>query len=266
MSKEVNWDKLADGLSKGWWFRIRILGVKRSKLREETPIDPYSVRRIIEFLFEVTKVKKIRRPRVRDFALKLPFGYWTSDSLFKPEIMKLIESFEKMKASFLLSLRDKETYDRLRLMAPTEYKLSPEEVIKAIDFKILPVQIEIKKTTDYFKEETIKAYKLSIERLFLKIIDSITTILSKSKMGRKARVAGLEKSWTYLRALNVAGYKAELMKILYKAGGCAIDYDKASFPFAELEKLVRNEENKKLKASVKKLLDKARSPISWKRW
>jgi len=259
---EVDFDKLAEELYKGWHFTVHLMGVKRGKTREVEWVDDYTVRRVFEFLFGKDE-QKVRPPNPRYFSLKMPYGYWTTDALFKSELERLMEKFEAMKADFLFKLRDPEVYKRLMKLSD-ELGLSAEELIRSIKFKVLPVKYKILDTTDAYKRDIIERFKKSILQRLKDISNGLVLLLGTTKSGRTTRLRTLDKTWRILRQLNLVDWRKKDLDILERAQMAIVSRSSRRFPYDELEAWSQREEDLKLKATLQKLLERAKSPISWR--
>jgi len=260
---EINFDRLAEELSKGWHFTMHITGTRRGKTREKAWLDEYTLRRIYEYLFGRTDTKRVHQPNALHFSLKMPYGYWTTDHLFKAELGGLVEKFERMKADFLVRLRDPKTYKRLMELSE-EFDISPEELIKSIRFKILPVRYKILETTEAYRNEIVERFKSSILKRLRKAAESLSRCLGTTKSARTQRIRRWYRDWTYLKQLNVVNWRREEMRLLERVMDAVARRSKKTFPYDEVEAWIKKEEDLRLKVELQKLLDRARSPVAWK--
>jgi len=126
------------------------------------------------------------------------------------------------------------------------------------------IGLKILDTTDAYKRDIIERFKKSILQRLKDISNGLVLLLGTTKSGRTTRLRTLDKTWRILRQLNLVDWRKKDLDILERAQMAIVSRSSRRFPYDELEAWSQREEDLKLKATLQKLLERAKSPISWR--
>ena len=222
-------EKLIECLSHGYFFNSRIVGIKRVRTLLTKPVDDYTMDKRLRFLFS-TKASQVGIPSPKYFAINIgSLGWWTSDRLFKAEVVVFRQKIEEARAKFLANLGDAYFLQRFKEVA-NAHGLDPSQLINSIKFSLPARKILIAEANDSQKDEIVTSYTRDINGRILNLIRQTKTLLIKGVAGRKQRIETLTKAFANLQMLNVAGYRSDLIQDLSKAFGAIETLDKKNFP------------------------------------
>jgi len=255
-------EELLKALSKGVFFNVRVLGIRRMATLLRTWEDEFTEIRTVRHLFSRIS-DKVRRPTPRYFAMLIPtLGWWTTESLYKARIKEYREKLDKIKADFFEKIEDPFVLARFEEISKLSGR-DPETLLRSIRFITPAKKIDFIWYDDEMKQAVTQAYKKDIERRLLKIIRDTRRLLIHGVRKRKIRIKNLIEASTVLQTLNTIGLHKSLIQDLAKVVNAVINLNPKAVP--NLSRYLNNANlPKNVKDELKRLIDTFKIKEYWR--
>lgn len=232
-------EKLVEGLTRGYFFSPKLIGIKRVRTLLSDWVDEYTENKKLKHLF-ARAGRSISMPSPKDFAILMgSLGWWTSDELYRAEIGEYAKRVEEIRAKFLAMLADPFFLANFKEVANAA-GANPEKPLESVKFLMPTRKIHLERANEDQIWEIEESYKKDIHLRILRVIKQIRILLTSGVMGRKQRIEGLVKTFAILRSLNFADFRSNLIADLSKAFGSVEVLDRRNFP-KDLDKYLNDQ-------------------------